>query len=281
MEESHIMKTVKHFLLALGLGMGLCGAFAFADVAPAPAPEGNDGKVEKITASRAEVLMVLDKSGSMYDMTNDTIGGFNSMIQKYRDMKLPVRVTTVLFNDKSKVLHDRQDINTIRELTGDDYTASGTTALLDALGQSITRLSEVPDVKEGKDTQVVVVIITDGQENSSKEYKKSTVKNIIEDMQKKGWKFMFLGANIDAVSEAGSLGIDTNNAVKYRNTGSAVRSNYDAVVNFTVEAMEAPASGSMKGNWKDSVEKDDTPESEAPESAPKTGAPEKSLRGVK
>ena len=211
------MKTVKHFLLALGLGMGLCGASAFADVAPAPAPEGNDGKVEKITASRAEVLMVLDKSGSMYDMTNDTIGGFNSMIQKYRDMKLPVRVTTVLFNDKSKVLHDRQDINTVRELTGDDYTASGSTALLDALGQSITRLSEVPDVKEGKDTQVVVVIITDGQENSSKEYKKSTVKNIIEDMQKKGWKFMFLGANIDAVSEAGSLGIDTNNAVKYRN----------------------------------------------------------------
>lgn len=243
--------------MAAGFTIGLLANSVFAAAEPEnTAAEGDNGI--SATAQRAEVLMVLDRSGSMYPLTGDTIGGFNSMIKKYREQKLPVRVTTVLFNNKSSILHDRQDISTVSELTDKDYVASGTTALLDALGESLTRLANIPDVKEARDTQVVVVIITDGRENSSTEYQKSTVKNMISDLQNKGWKFMFLGANIDAVSEAGSLGIDTKNAVKYKNTGSAVRSNYDAVVNFTMEAVESSGSdGVMKGNWKNSVEADD------------------------
>ena len=100
-----------------------------------------------------------------------------------------------------------------------------------------------------------MVIITDGQENCSREYSKATIKKMISDKQEKGWKFLFLGANIDAVSEAGSLGIDTNNAVKYKFTGSAVRSNFKAAAAFTDEAIAGEAA--EKGSWKNEVEVDD------------------------
>ena len=276
------MKIIRHFLMAAGLTMGLMANSVYAETEQVKQADTTDKEIAA-TAERAEVLMVLDKSGSMYGLTDDTIGGFNSMIQKYREQKLPVRVTTVLFNNKSDILHDRQDIATVKELTDKDYVASGTTALLDALGESLTRLSNLPDVKDSKDTQVVVVIITDGQENSSTEYKKATIKDMISDLQKKGWKFMFLGANIDAVSEAGSLGIDTRNAVKYKNTGSAVRSNYDAVVSFTMEAVEASGSdGSMKGDWKNSVEADDGNDAKkSPEAKPESGSVKKAPSSVK
>ena len=184
------MKIIRHFLMTAGLTMGLLANSVYAETEQVKPADGTDHEIAA-TAERAEVLMVLDKSGSMYGLTGDTIGGFNSMIQKYREQKLPVRVTTVLFNNKSDILHDRQDIATVKELTDKDYVASGTTALLDALGESLTRLSNLPDVKDSKDTQVVVVIITDGQENSSTEYKKATVKDMISDLQKKGWKVMF------------------------------------------------------------------------------------------
>lgn len=212
----------------------------------------------KITAAKAEILMIIDKSGSMYALTDDTIGGFNSMIKKFQDQKINGRVTTVFFNDKVITIHDRQDLSTVKPISRKEYTAEGTTSLLDAMGISVSKLAACPDIKEAKDTQVVAVVITDGMENSSKEYKKAMVKQMVEDRQKDGWRFIFLGANIDAASEAESLGIGRSNAVKYRNTSSGVRSNYEAVVDFTGAAMEAAESAvPMSEDWKKKVEKDE------------------------
>ncbi|WP_274969106.1 vWA domain-containing protein [Succinimonas amylolytica] len=246
--------------LFLSVSFMLLGSAALATVPDnPPAPADDKKSLPEFTASQAEVLMVLDKSGSMYSLTEDTIGGFNSMIQKYRDLKLPVKVTTVLFNNRTQVLHNREPIENIKELTKKDYVAEGTTALLDAMGESLTNIDKIPELKNNKDIQVIVVIITDGMENASKEYKKDSIKKMVSDHQEKdGWKFVFLGANIDAVAEAGALGIDTKNAVKYRNSSSGVRSNYEAVVDFTMEAMASDeALGSAAGSWKKKVEKDD------------------------
>ena len=246
--------------LFLSVSFLLLGSAAMATVPENPPVPADDKKtVPEVTASRAEVLMVLDKSGSMYSLTGDTIGGFNSMIQKYRDLKLPVKVTTVLFNNKTQVLHNREPIENIRELTKKDYVAEGSTALLDAMGESLTNLSKIQELQNNKDIQVIVVIITDGMENASKEYRKDSIKKMVSEHQEKdGWKFVFLGANSDAVGEAGSLGIDTNNAVRYKNSASGVRSNYDAVVDFTMEAMApAEAVGASAGSWKKKIEKDD------------------------
>ncbi len=237
---------------------------AGAENKTAEAPEGQGtGCTEKpdatkITAAKAEILMIIDKSGSMYSLTDDTIGGFNSMIKKFQDQKINGRVTTVFFNDKVITIHDRQDLSTIKPISRNEYTAEGTTSLLDAMGISVSKLAACPDIKDAKDTQVVAVVITDGMENSSKEYKKAMVKQMVEDRQKDGWRFIFLGANIDAASEAESLGIGRSNAVKYRNTSSGVRSNYEAVVDFTGAAMEAAETAApMSEDWKKKVEKDE------------------------
>ncbi len=209
----------------------------------------------KITASRAELLMIIDKSGSMYSLRDDTIGGFNSMIAKFKEQKVPISVTSVFFNKDSSKVHDHLEIDKVKELTAADYSPQGTTALLDAMGSSITNLASLPGLADNKDVQVIVVIITDGMENSSEEYSKDNIKKMIQDYQEKGWKFVFLGANIDAVAEAESLGIDGKNAVKYKNSAQGVRSNYEAVVDFANEAM-APQEAS-EGSWKDKIEKDE------------------------
>ena len=255
----NIMNFCKSFLLSCGLF--LAGGLALASVPEEPPVPADDKKpAQEITASQAEVLMVLDKSGSMHGLTSDTIGGFNSMIQKYRELKLPVKVTTVLFNNKTQFLHDRVPIEEVKELTNKDYVAEGTTALLDAMGESLTKMAKIPELKNNKDVQVIVVIITDGMENASREYKKSGIKQMVSEHQEKdGWKFVFLGANIDAVAEADSLGISKDNAVKYRNSASGVRSNYEAVVEFTQEAMAPSEDGVVgsSGSWKKKIEKDE------------------------
>ncbi len=212
--------------------------------------------IDKINSSKVEILMIIDKSGSMYSMTDDTIGGFNSMIQKFKDKKFTARVSTVFFNNEMKLIHDRQDLDTVKEITTKEYQAEGTTALLDAVGKSVTKLAGYPDLKESKDTQVIVVIITDGMENSSKEYQKSTIKTMIDDRQKDGWKFVFLGANIDAAHEASTLGINPENAVKYKNTGKGVRANYEAVVDFAESAV-SPDGAVGSSSWKEKIEKDE------------------------
>ena len=205
------------------------------------------------TPSNIELVMVLDKSGSMHGLEADTIGGFNSMIEKEKKLNVDVQVTTVLFNDKTDLLYERRNILHVHPLTERDYETGGTTALLDAVGGTILRM-ERTGVTAKKGTKVIFVIITDGMENASTEFTKEKVKKLISDKQEKeGWDFIYLGANIDAAEEAGAIGVSKANAVTYKNTSSGVRANYDAVGAYVAER----ASGSEKSDaWKDHVEQD-------------------------
>ena len=202
---------------------------------------------------RIELVLVLDKSGSMQGLESDTIGGFNSMIKKQKALDVPVRVTAVLFNDKADVLYESRSIHSVHALTEKEYEVGGTTALLDAVGSTILNVDQKGNVKKG--TKVVFVIITDGMENASREFTKTKVKQMISDKQEKyGWDFIYLGANIDAAEEAGAIGVKKANAVTYRNTESGVRANYDAVSAYVKEAAEMGAVASSK--WRSHVEED-------------------------
>ena len=153
-----------------------------------------------------EVVFIIDRSGSMMGLEGDTIGSYNSLIeeQKKDTENGKVYVTTVLFDTKHSKLHDREDIENIKEMTREDYKPGGYTALLDAVGDTLTNLSNVEGIK---DRNVIVAIITDGCENSSREYNKEQVKELIETHQKDGWNIMFFGAGIDAFAEGGNIGV--------------------------------------------------------------------------
>ena len=209
-----------------------------------------------------ELVFILDKSGSMTGLEKDTIGGFNSMLEKQKKVDGGCRVTTVLFDNRYELLHDRIDLQAVQPLTDKDYEPGGSTALLDAIGRTIHKIGAVQRHTAGayRASHVLFVIITDGEENSSREYTGRKIKEMIERQKSEyGWEFVFLGANIDAVAEADSLGISKDNAVKYRNSASGVRSNYEAVVEFTQEAMAPSEDGvaGSSGNWKKKIEKDE------------------------
>ena len=206
---------------------------------------------------RIELVLVLDKSGSMQGLESDTIGGFNSMIEKQKALSTPVDVTAVLFNDTTDVLYTHKNIRTVRPLTDKEYEVGGTTALLDAVGNTILKVEREPSVKS-RGTKVVFVIITDGLENASAEFSKTKVKQMISDKQEKaGWDFIYLGANIDAVEEADAIGVKKSNAVTYKNTRKGVRANYDAVSAFVAETAER-GDADTSGDWRSYVEEDTT-----------------------
>ena len=205
--------------------------------------------------SRIELVMILDKSGSMHGLEADTIGGFNAMIEKEKKLGIDVRVTTVLFNDKMDRLYEHREIRSVRPLTERTYETGGTTALLDAVGDTILHM-EQSGAADRQGTKVIVVIITDGMENASTEFTKAKVKELISDKQEKaGWDFIYLGANIDAAEGADAIGVRKANAVTYKNTSSGVRANYDAV---GVYIAERAGGDKESGAWKDHVEKDET-----------------------
>lgn len=218
------------------------------------AAESSTAAKEMAKPERIELVLVLDKSGSMAGLESDTIGGFNAMIEKQKALAIPVRVTAVLFNDELDVLYTHKDIRYVRPLTAKEYEVGGTTALLDAVGNTILRVEREPAVtREG--TKVIFVIITDGMENASTEFSKMKIKEMISDKQEmEGWDFIYLGANIDAVEEADAIGVQRSNAVTYRNTKSGVRANYDAVAAY-VEAT-AEMGSAESSDWRSHVEED-------------------------
>lgn len=164
-----------------------------------------------MNSNLTEIVCILDKSGSMYSLSRDTVGGYNSFIEEQKKIDGEAFVTTVLFNEHYQLLHDHVDIHSMLPMSEDDYLACGMTALYDAIGITIDnvgkRLAETPE--DQRPSKVIVVITTDGYENSSKEYSKARIKQMIEHQQNKySWEFIFLGAGIDAKSEADSIGIN-------------------------------------------------------------------------
>ena len=160
-----------------------------------------------------EVVFILDRSGSMSGLEDDTIGGFNSILKKQREEDGDANVTTILFDNEIEMLHKRVNIKEIKNITSDDYYVRGCTALLDAIGYSINFMINVAKNKnEEKAKNVLFIITTDGYENASKEYSYEKIKKMITYQKEKyNWKFLFLGANIDAISECRECGvIDTN-----------------------------------------------------------------------
>ena len=165
-----------------------------------------------------ELVFILDKSGSMSGLETDTIGGYNSMLTKQQAVEGECRITTVLFDNNYELLHDRIDIKAVGAITEKEYAVGGSTALLDAIGRTINKIGNAQKhtAEDYRAEKVMFVIITDGEENSSREYSAEKVKTQIERQKTKyRWEFIFLGANIDAVQTAGRFGIAPDRAVDY------------------------------------------------------------------
>lgn len=165
-----------------------------------------------------EIVYILDRSGSMGGLEADTIGGFNSMMEKQKKTGEKAVVSTVLFDDECEVLHDRISIDRVEKMTDEDYYVRGCTALLDAVGGAIHHIGNVHKYARPEDRpeKTIFVITTDGMENASSHYSYDKVQKMVKRQQKKyGWEFIFIGANIDAYAEAQRFGIRKDRAVNY------------------------------------------------------------------
>lgn len=194
-----------------------------------------------------EVLFVIDASGSMSKLADDTIGGFNGFIDRQKRMDGKAKVTTTLFNSKATVLYSGVDISEVEKLTEETYQTGGMTALLDAVGETISttqdRIDETP-IEERMD-KVIVVIITDGQENVSRKYTKDQIKKMVEHQTKgHGWEFVFLGANIDSFAESSGIGVTKSMDFAFTNEGLTTAY---AAVDSAVSSLRS--TGSVSAEW--------------------------------
>lgn len=203
-----------------------------------------------------ELVFILDRSGSMSGLEEDTVGGFNSMIKKQKKEEGEALISTVLFDNVSEVLHDRTDIRGIAPMTQEDYTVRGCTALLDAIGGAIHHIGNVHKYARPEDVpeHTLFVITTDGLENASRHYTSDKVKQMIERQKSKyGWEFLFLGANIDAVETAKSFGISEDRAVNYHSDRQGTQLNYQVVSDAICQVR---CSQPLSADWKDRIDKD-------------------------
>ncbi|MDR2349119.1 MAG: VWA domain-containing protein [Deltaproteobacteria bacterium] len=209
-----------------------------------------------MTNDVTDIVMILDKSGSMSGLEDDTIGGYNSMLEKQKARGGKCRVTTVLFNESIELVHDRADIPEVKPMTNGDYRAGGMTALIDAMGATMHKflISDGMDKEEDKANKVIFVIITDGHENSSREYSADKVREMVTNLKKnRGWEFVFLGANIDSVRTATSYGISPALAQDFHCDEIGLKSGFDslgdALCCFRVTAA-------MPANWNEKLDED-------------------------
>ena len=205
-----------------------------------------------------EIVFILDESGSMSDLQSDTIGGFNSLINKQRNEEGEAVVTTILFSTESRTLHDRVPLAEVEKMTAKDYCPNGCTALLDTVGDAVNHIAKIHKYARPEDVpeHTLFVITTDGMENASRRYSTSDVKKMISKQQEEnGWEFVFLGANIDAAETAESIGIAPEAAVDYHcdAVGSAVQ----------FETMSAAVTSVRKGkklsksmSWRKAADED-------------------------
>lgn len=203
-----------------------------------------------------ELVFIIDRSGSMSGLEKDTIGGFNSMIEKQRKEEGECYVSTVLFDHETKVLHDRVRLSEVKPMTEEDYTVRGTTALIDALGGAIHHIGNVHKYARPEDVpaHTMFVITTDGMENASRKYTSDQVKQKIERQKEKyGWEFIFIGANIDAVETAARYGINSDRAVNYHADKKGTKVMYEAVANAVSYVRDC---GGISSDWRNYVDED-------------------------
>lgn len=203
-----------------------------------------------------ELVFILDKSGSMSGLEDDTIGGYNSMLNRQKNEHGEAVVTTVLFDDQYHLLHDRIKLKGVAPITRYEYYVGGTTALLDAMGKTINKISNVlaNTIEDERAGKVIFVITTDGMENSSFEYSYAKIKSMVEEHKEKyGWEFIFLGANIDAVATAEKFGIDEDRASNYKADKEGTELNYKIVSETITKLRDGEC---VDRTWKSALEND-------------------------
>ena len=202
-----------------------------------------------------ELVFILDRSGSMAGLESDTIGGFNAMIEKQKKTAGACWVSTVLFSDRSQVIHDRLPLEKVPPMTDKEYFVGGCTALLDAIGDAVKHISNIHKYAREEDIpeHTLFVITTDGMENASHRYGSDEVKKLIEAKKEQGWEFLFLGANIDAVETAKKFGIREDRAVNYHSDAAGTALNYE-VLSEAVSCVRASAPLGRK--WKARIDED-------------------------
>ncbi|MGN0523344.1 MAG: hypothetical protein ACI4IG_03620 [Eubacterium sp.] len=203
-----------------------------------------------------ELVFILDRSGSMGGLESDTIGGFNSMIEKQKSQDGKCYVSTVLFDHEVEVIHDRLELEQIKPMTNDDYYVRGCTALIDAIGSSIKHIKNIHKYarKEDVPENTMFVIMTDGYENASRKYSSDEVKAMIEHEKKKyGWEFLFIGANIDSVETAKNFGINEDRAVNYHADKKGTGIVYDTVADACCQIR---AQQPLAPSWSNNINKD-------------------------
>ena len=203
-----------------------------------------------------EIVFILDRSGSMHGLERDTIGGFNSLIEKQRGEEGEALISTVLFDHESVVIHDRVNLSEVKPLTEREYFTRGNTALLDAVGSAVHHIGNVHKYARPEDVpeKTLFVITTDGMENASRRYTYERVKEMIERQQKRfGWEFLFLGANIDAAESARSIGIAADHAADYLSDSEGTALNY-SVLDSAISQIRSAAP--LSANWKADIDRD-------------------------
>lgn len=203
-----------------------------------------------------ELVFVIDKSGSMADLTDDTIGGFNSVLAEQREKDGEVLVSTVLFNQASTVLHDRVPIREVEPMTREDYRAGGSTALIDAIGGAVHHIDTIHRYARREDVpeHTLFVITTDGMENASTRYSADEVRRTVGRRQEDGWEFIFLGANIDAAETAKRYGMRADRSVNYHNDARGTEVKFRAM-SRAIDAVRDDE-GLELMFWKEEAERD-------------------------
>ena len=201
-----------------------------------------------------ELVFILDRSGSMRGLESDTVGGYNALLDKQRKEDGEAIVTTVLFDDGYELLHDRIPLTGIADITTKEYYVRGCTALLDAVGRTITKVenAQAHTLENQRPEKTLFVITTDGLENASKEYRLDSVKAMIDRCRENGWEFLFLGANMDAVKTAGAMGIAPERSVNYHADAAGTAATFASVA-CAVSEMRC---GIMGNKWRKAVDED-------------------------